>query len=108
MIRVEDAFHLCFGFKLMCMHNTSNPSPLDKRPPINASKKKVGSWEIFQPVTFEVKRPTKNFLYFFYLALALFLVELPWPVALLSLFLCLSLSLFSKFMDMTINLNLIL
>ena len=37
-----------------------------------------------------------------------FLVELRWPVALLSLFLCLSLSLFSKFGDMTINLNLIL
>ena len=52
--------------------------------------------------------PPKNFLYFFYLALALFLVELPLPVALLSLFLCLCLSLFSKFMDMTINLNLIL
>lgn len=70
MIRVEDAFHLYFGFKLMCMHNTSNPSPLDKRPPINASKKKAGSWEIFQPVTFEVKRPTKNFLYFLQLRLA--------------------------------------
>ena len=46
--------------------------------------------------------------YVFYLALALFLVELCWPVALLSLFLCLSLSLFSGFVDMTINLNLIL
>ena len=44
----------------------------------------------------------------FYLALALFLVELRWPVALLFLFLCLSLSLFSKFVDMTINLNLTL
>ena len=52
--------------------------------------------------------PPKNFLYFFYLALALFLVEHAWPVVLLSLFLCLSLSLFSKFVDMTINLNLIL
>ena len=52
--------------------------------------------------------PQKISFIFFYLALALFLVELPWPVALLSLFLCLSLSLFSKFMDMTINLNLIL
>ena len=50
----------------------------------------------------------KNFLYFFYLALALFLVEHAWPVALLSLFLCLSLSLFSKFVEMIINLNLIL
>ena len=43
-----------------------------------------------------------------YLSLALFLVELRWPVALLSLFLCLSLPRFSKFVDMTINLNLIL
>ena len=45
---------------------------------------------------------------FFYLALALFLVELRWPVTLLSLFLCLPFSLFSGFVDMTINLNLIL
>ena len=45
---------------------------------------------------------------FFYLALALFLAEPRWPVALLPLFLCLSLSLFSKFVDMTINLNLML
>ena len=53
--------------------------------------------------------PTKNvFLVFFYLALALFLVELRWPVTLLSLFLCLPFSLFSEFVDMTINLNLIL
>ena len=43
---------------------------------------------------------------FFSLALAPFLVELRWPVALLSLFLCLPLSLFSKFVDMTINLSL--
>ena len=43
------------------------------------------------------------------LALALFTVELRWPVALLSLFLCPSLSLlYSKFVDMTINLSLIL
>ena len=42
------------------------------------------------------------------LALAPFLLELRWPVALLSLFLCLSLSLYSKFVDMTINLSLIL
>ena len=47
-------------------------------------------------------------LFVFYLALALFLVELRWPVALLSIFLCLSLPLFSKFVDMTINLKLIL
>ena len=46
--------------------------------------------------------------WFFFLALALFLVELSWPVALLSLFLCPSLSLFSKFVDMTINLHVIL
>ena len=45
---------------------------------------------------------------FFSLTLALFLVELRWPVALLSLFLCISLSLYSKFVDMTINLSLIL
>ena len=50
----------------------------------------------------------KCLLCFFYLALALFPFELRWPVALLSLFLCLSLPLFSKFVDMTINLNLIL
>ena len=45
---------------------------------------------------------------FFSLALAPFLVELCWPVDLLSLFLCLSLSLYPKFVDMTINLSLIL
>ena len=51
---------------------------------------------------------TKCLPCFFYLALALFLVELRWPVTLLSLFLCLPFSLFSGFVDMTINLNLIL
>ena len=45
---------------------------------------------------------------FFSLALAPFLVEVGWPVALLSLFLCLPLSLYSKFVDMIINLSLIL
>ena len=50
----------------------------------------------------------KCLLCFFYLTLALFLIQLCWPVALLSLFLCLSLSLFSKFGDMTINLHLTL
>ena len=51
--------------------------------------------------------PTENVSFcFFSLALAPFLVELRWPVALLSLFLCLPLSLFSKFVDMTINLSL--
>ena len=50
----------------------------------------------------------KCLLCFFYLALALFPFELRWPVALLSLFLCLSLSLFSTFVDKTINLNLLL
>ena len=54
----------------------------------------------------------KCILCFFYLAQALFLVELRWPVALLSRLLCislsLSLSLFSKILDMTINLNLTL
>ena len=49
----------------------------------------------------------KRLLCFVYLSLALFLVELRWPVALLSLF-CLSLPRFSKFVDMTINRNLIL
>ena len=39
---------------------------------------------------------------------SIFLVELRWPVALLSLFLCPSLCLFSEFVDRTINLNLIL
>ena len=43
---------------------------------------------------FHVVPPTKISPLFFYLALALILVELRWPVALLSLFLCLSLSLF--------------
>ena len=42
------------------------------------------------------------------LALAPFLLELRWPVALLSLFLCLSVSLYSKFVDMKINLSLML
>ena len=51
--------------------------------------------------------PTKNIsFYFLSLALAPFLVELRWPVALISLFLCLSLSLYSKFVDMAINLSL--
>ena len=45
---------------------------------------------------------------FFSLALTLFLVALHWLVALLSIFLGLSLSLYSKFVDMTINLSLIL
>ena len=52
--------------------------------------------------------PTKNVSFcfcFFSLSLAPFLVELRWPVALLSLFLCLSLSLYSKFVDITINLS---
>ena len=58
---------------------------------------------------FHVVLPTKNVsLYFLSLALAPFLVELCWPVALLSLFLCLSFSLYLKFVDMTINLSLIL
>ena len=61
--------------------------------------------------------PLRNFILFLqqkwllcfsYLALALFLVELRWTVALLSLFLCLSLYLFSKLWNMTINLNLII
>ena len=45
---------------------------------------------------------------FLSLALAPFLLELRWPVALLSLFLSLSLSQYFKFVDMTINLSLIL
>ena len=52
----------------------------------------------------------KCLLCFVYLALTLFLIELHWPIALLSLFLYfvnLSLSLFCKFVDITINLNLI-
>ena len=48
----------------------------------------------------------KCLLCFFSLAPALFLIELRWPVALLSLFLCLSVSLYSKFLGMTINLSL--
>ena len=58
---------------------------------------------------FHVVSPTKNVSFVFLsLALALFLHKLRWPFALLSLFLCLSLSLFSKFVGMTINLNVIL
>ena len=58
---------------------------------------------------FYVVPPTKNFSFvFFCLPLALFLVELHWPVALLSLFFCLFLSINSKFVDMTINLSSIL
>ena len=65
---------------------------------------------IFSPPLqdFMLLLPQKMSPLFFYLALFLFLVELRWPFALLSLFLCLSLSLFSNFVDMTINLNLIL
>ena len=60
---------------------------------------------------FHVVPLTKNVPFvFFFLDLAHFLVELRWSVVLLSHFLCLSLSisLFSKFVDMTINLNLTL
>ena len=39
---------------------------------------------------------------------ALSLVELRWPASLFSLFLCLSPALYSKFVDLTINLSLIL
>ena len=53
----------------------------------------------------------KNVSFVFYLSLqitvALFLFEFRWPAA-FSLFLCLSLALYSKFVDMTINLSLIL
>ena len=53
--------------------------------------------------------PTENVSFcLFSLALSPFLVEPRWPAALLSLFLCLSLSLYSKFKDMTINVSLIL
>ena len=50
--------------------------------------------------------PLVFFLFFFLTRSSSFLVELRLPVALLSLFLCLSL--FSRFVDMTINLHLIL
>ena len=53
---------------------------------------------------FHVVPPTNNASNVF----SIFLVELRWPVALLSLFLCPSLCLFSEFVDRTINLNLIL
>ena len=75
----------------------------------------VSSW--WPPAFLIFSPPLPNFMLFFqqkclpcffYLALALFLVELRWPVALLSLFLCLSFSLSSKSVDMTINLTLIL
>ena len=56
---------------------------------------------------FHIVPPKENVSFcFFSLALAPFLVELRWPVALLPLFLCLSLSVYSKFVDMTINLSL--
>ena len=65
----------------------------------------------FFPLSLEISCCFSNkkcLLCFSYLALALFLVELRSTVALLSLFLCLSLYLFSKFLGMTINLNLII
>ena len=48
---------------------------------------------------FHIVPPTEN------VSFAPFLVDLRWPVSLLSLFLCLSLSLYSKSVDMTINLS---
>ena len=72
------------------------------------------------PLTnFHVVLPTKNVSFVFYLSfffffltttttVALFLVEFRWPTRPLSLFLCLSRALYSKFVDMTINLSLIL
>ena len=58
---------------------------------------------------FHVVPPTKNVSFaFLSLALALFLDKLRWPFALLSRSLCLCLSLFSKFVGMKINLNVIL
>ena len=54
------------------------------------------SYFLTSATKFRVAPPTKNVSFvFFFLALALFLVELRWPVALLSLFLRLLLSLFS-------------
>ena len=54
MIRVEDAFHLCFGFKhffkLMCMHDTVNPhliNPLLKKRPLDQAKRKRAHGEFF-------------------------------------------------------------
>ena len=61
-----------------------------------------------QNFMFFLQQKMSPFVFFFSLALAPFLVELRWPVDLLSLFLCLSLSLYPKFVDMTINLSLIL
>ena len=70
----------------------------------------------FFPLSLIFSPPLRNFMLFLeqkcllcfsYLALALFLVELRSTVALLSLFLFLTLYLFSKFLDMTVNLNLI-
>ena len=58
-------------------------------------------------VTRFMKEMSYMFLFTFFIV-ALFLAEPRWPVALLPLFLCLSLSLFSKFVDMTISLNLML
>ena len=69
---------------------------------------------IFSPPlkNFHVVLPTKNVSFAFYLSLllsvTLFLVELRWPIAFFSLFLCLSVFLYSKFVGMSINLSLIL
>ena len=60
---------------------------------------------------FHVVLQKKNVSFVFYLLLqisvALFLVEFRWPAA-FSLFLCLSPALYCKFVDMTINLSLVL
>ena len=61
---------------------------------------------------FHIVISTKNVSFVFYLSLqisvAIFLVELRWPAAYFLFFLGLSLALHSNFVDMTINLSLIL
>ena len=61
------------------------------------------------PLQIHVVLPTKVAPYLsLLLSFALFLVELHWPVAYFFFFLRLSLFLYSKFVDITINLSLIL
>ena len=64
-------------------------------------------YKIFM-LSFEQKNVSFNFYISLWISVALFLVELCWPTAYFSLFFCLSLALYSKFVGMTTNLSLIL
>ena len=63
----------------------------------------VAHFQLWWKQAFLIFSPSQQNFMLFLLALALSLVELRWPVALLSVFLLLSLSLYSKFVGMTIN-----